>query len=142
MTIYPAPKPAPREKAPKPKKPRTPLKRGSSARLSRSGPVKSINVEATKKRVKARKASRNDPEWRAENEAVMRAAWERAAGICECGCQRPMDVEGEPKWPGYPEFHHENYKKGRIRGRYLRRECHQRIEAIQFAHRNARRMVA
>lgn len=118
---------------------KTPLK--SSARLSRSGPVKSLNVEATKKRKARRREERRDPEWKAENKAAMQLAWERARRLCECGCGRAFEYD-DVKGPGYPEFHHENYKRGRIRGRYLRRECHQRIEAIQFAHRNARRMVA
>ena len=78
MTIYPAPKPAPREKAPKPKKPRTPLKRGDSARLSRSGPgpttrtpMKKVNRERLDKRTKAYRAYMASPEWKAKRAACL-----------------------------------------------------------------------
>jgi 5-methylcytosine-specific restriction endonuclease McrA len=38
------------------------------------------------------------------SQAVRKAAWKRAGGICECGCGRPFDLN-HPK--GCPHYDHE-----------------------------------
>lgn len=111
-------------KNPKPPKVRKPLRAKKFWNPPRK-PIPKVNIEATKKRRKRRAAKRNSP---LEKEA-RRIAWDRAQGVCECGCRLPFDKSGGQYSADYPEFHHTKYDPPV--GQYLRRECHHRIEMTQ-----------
>lgn len=98
-------------------------------------PVRKVKIRTVNDARRSKVAKRRAKERRnAEHEAARALAWTRAQGMCECGCDRPMDMHGEPSWPGYPEAHHVRYSPPKII--YLRRECHQRIEMQQFSYRH------
>lgn len=65
--------------------------------------------------------------------ATKKAAWERAGGVCECGCRRPFEME-HPK--GRPHYDHEiPAKSGGDNSlgncRVIRVDCHQSKTAAQ-----------
>jgi 5-methylcytosine-specific restriction protein A len=74
------------------------------------------------------------------SQATRKAAWKRAGGYCECGCQRPFDLS-HPK--GCPDYHHriEAFLGGDNsldNCMCIRRDCHAAITATESAPKAAK----
>jgi 5-methylcytosine-specific restriction protein A len=74
------------------------------------------------------------------SQKTRKAAWERADGTCECGCERPFDLN-HPL--GCPDYHH---RIEAISGgdnsldncMCIRRDCHKAITATESAPKAAK----
>lgn len=122
--------PKPERSAPKPRKPLPPPKQWLPKSTK---PLPPVNIVATAKRVARRARERNS----AANKAARKLAFDRADGICECGCGQPFDKTWGQFDPDYPEFHHDDYGDEHTPpvGRAMRRQCHQFLERTKFSTR-------